>query len=157
MFSFRWFTRNQYDRFHGSHLVYDGPRCLLSTMTSFLHYRSHFLTASWRRAAQHSICSCSCFSVARKTIIQQLLHVVITRRLSLDRVQTYADYSITRSPEICFVLHFVTMTLSFWPSINGEGELVMMDYPCGNFDDCNFSRFGSNVGTDTHTHNHTQT
>ena len=27
----------------------------------------------------------------------------------------------------------------------------MMDYPCGKFGDCSFSRFGSILQTDTHT------
>jgi len=31
-----------------------------------------------------------------------------------------------------------------------------MDYPCGKFGDCSFSRFGF-YGADTHTHTHTHT
>jgi len=32
-----------------------------------------------------------------------------------------------------------------------------MEYPCGKFGDCSFSRFGSIVRTDTHTETDTQT
>jgi len=32
-----------------------------------------------------------------------------------------------------------------------------MDYPCGKFGDCNFSRFGSIVRTNRHTDIHTET
>ena len=38
---------------------------------------------------------------------------------------------------------------------------MMMDYPCGKFGDCSFSRFGSVIQTDrqtdTHRHTHTHT
>ena len=32
----------------------------------------------------------------------------------------------------------------------------MMDYPSSNFGDCSFSRFGSIMWTNRHTHTHTQ-
>jgi len=38
--------------------------------------------------------------------------------------------------------------------LNGSPGL-MMDYPCGKFGGCSFSRFGSNVWTNTQTHTHT--
>jgi len=34
---------------------------------------------------------------------------------------------------------------------------MMMDYPCGKFGDCSFSRFGSVIQTDRQTDRHTQT
>jgi len=66
-------------------------------------------------------------------------------------LQTHACHSIAFNWNM--FLHFVTLwpwPLTFWPNIKWVARTgLMIDYPCGKFGDCSFSRFGSIMRTDT--------
>jgi len=62
-------------------------------------------------------------------------------------VQTRTGHSIAFNMFLHFALcDPVTLTFDL---IDGRG--LVMDYPCGKFIDCSFSRFGFIVQTETHT------
>jgi len=51
-------------------------------------------------------------------------------------------------------LYFVTLTFDLILNVSPG---LMMDYPCGKFGDCSFSRFGSIIQKDRQTDTQTQT
>ena len=83
-------------------------------------------------------------------ICHKMLHIRIKDHFSLtwswsfDTVQTHTGHSIASN----MFLHFVTLwplCLTFWPNIKWAG----MHYPCGEFGDCSFGHFDSNVRSDS--------
>ena len=89
----------------------------------------------------------------RKVLAHIGVILLKTRWLALDR----GANSLQPFDHLQYFLHFVTLDISLFDLILIGVQELVMDYPCGKFGDCSFSRFDFIMWTDnTHTDTYTE-